>query len=639
MSDPLNVNEHTPDLIQNRDGDVQYEAERNRLRALPPMNQTHLSNDFLNRTKMYDNGDDIREPIQGGDQIFVRGAVEENTISNQRTLHHDLRREQQQLKQRMNQAIHARQAEYDKLSISSYPSQKTGGDGVGSVGGSSSSGGGVGSGGVGGGVGGVGGVGSGSGGSGSGGIGSFKKVVSHPQTQGITLAPLAVNEDPQPRKDKSIVEGFTSPGKVLGQHEDLLYKNETIETRVLKHDHNREFKQNYRRHFEEQRAREQKLDRMNVARDDPIRSHNYNYTLPPTSSSEGDKSVISRPGGFGILPKDTVGNQLTNPHEGDRYNKPAQTVVTIDSRDRDKTRYPNSNQFKIFLGKQFRQVKRVVIQSTEFPNTDVLIRDDPQAALYERNRILLDCGEVLNDANNHLYWINDEDAISKGIYECLFYTADLTPGNYTGIACECNERTLAEEIEDKVSQINHFDDGTPHQFIVDIDTQTNIVRFLSVESSSLGLDPVSTTAGLNLVTIQQTAHPFVVGDTVTITNSTSVGGITEDIINAEHTIQSVTADTFTFQVSQIATGTSSGGGANVLSGQNKPMKLLFSNIDTFGSILGFPQQDSSDQIANNIEFIDIRPFDLSSLPLVRSSPGTLPARLQSPLESVLSNHF
>lgn len=567
MSDPLDTHEQTSDLIRNRNGDVEYAQERNRVRAMPPVNPTQFSNEFLNRTRDRPNDDGL----------FVRGPVEENTSANQRTIQHSIKAEQMRMKQIMNQAIAARKEEYNKLSVQppQVPPQ----------------------------------------------VPSQVPPQMPQQRQGITLAPLAVNED-SPTTRKGTVEGFTSPGKVLGQQESLLYSNETIDTQVLRQDYDRAFKQKYRRYYEDKMAKEQKLDRLNVASGDPLRSHNLNYQLPPHSNSEGSKSTISRPGGFGTFPKDSIGNQLTNPHEDDRYNKPNQTVVTIDSRDRDRIRYPNANQFKISLGAQFRQVKRVVIQSTEFPNTDVLIRDDPRQAFLTRNRILLQCGDVLNDANNHLYWLNDEDAVSKGIYDCLFYTADLTPGNYTG-------DTLAAEIENKVSQINHFIDGTPSQFIVDINTQTNVVRFLSVESVNLAIDPVFTTIGTNLVTISQPGHSFSVGELVTITNSTNVGGISAEVINQEHIIKSITGDTYTFQVTQVATSTTNGGGGNVLSGKNKPIKLLFSNIDTFGSILGFPQQDSADQIANDIEFINIRPPDLSVYPYDDSSPGTLPAWIKS----------
>ena len=392
---------------------------------------------------------------------------------------------------------------------------------------------------------------------------------------------------------KGVIESFTSPGKILNQQEDLLYSNKFDSTTVLKQDNSREFKRNFRRYYEAKREKEEKLDQISASYNDPIKTNNLNFALPSQGQSQ----------------RSTIGNQLTNPHKEDRYNKPRLTLITLDSKDRDTIRYPDANSFKIFLGRQFRNVKRVVLISSEFPNTDLIIRDDPQEAAFQRNRILLKCGQVFNDANNHLYWLNDEDAVSPGIYECVFYTADLDPGNYVSEACECAERSLATELEEKVSTINHFDDGTPHQFIVSIDSSTNIVRFLSVESANLAVNPLTTAVGTNVIIVSHPGHPFVVGDTVTITGAEGVGGITSSIINGEHLIQEVTESAYAIRVTQIATSSTTGGGANVLSGQNKPIKLLFSNIDSVGSILGFPQEDSADQIAVDIEFIDIAPAD------------------------------
>jgi hypothetical protein len=268
-------------------------------------------------------------------------------------------------------------------------------------------------------------------------------------------------------------------------------------------------------------------------------------------------------------------------------------------------RYPNANSFIIELGRQFRNVKRVRLTSSEIPNTDLIVRDDPREALFTRNRITLRCGETLNDANKHFYWINDEDAVSSDIYECVIYDGCITPGNYVTKACECDERTLAEEIETVVSGINRFISGVAHEFIVTIDPQTNITEILSVQSQLLGLNPIATINGQNIVTFEQLAHGFSVGDIVTISGATAVGGIPASVLNGNHEIIAVPDEnTYSVRVTTIASQTVDGGGANVTAGVSKPFQLLFSNVDTIGSILGFPQQDSAEQIATPISFID-----------------------------------
>lgn len=589
-NDPLNKYEN---IESSPLGDYLIRRERNTVRNFMPPNHPNsetgtqfareMSEFGTNETNEVFSYNDVNElpPVH----VLLRGKEYQNDKDLRSTIQHQLQEQKNEIRRRMNNEISAKKSHYDELSKKKHtPSndlnrnrsiieekikQKSG--------------------------------------NGHGQNADINLVGSYPE-----ITPV----------EEDTIENFTSPGEILGQQEDLLYSNKFDSTRVLKHDHSREFKKNFRRYFEEKREQEERLDKIPASNNDPLKTNNLNFALPSSSKDPGD----------------SAGNQLTNPHENDRYNKPRQTLVSIDSKDRDVVRYPNANSFKISLGRQFRNVKRVVLLSTEFPNTDQIIREDPREAAFERNRILLRCGEVLNDANNHLYWINDEDAVvlnpsnpSENPYDCIFYTADLDPGNYKAVACECDEATLGEAIEEKVNNINRFQSGTPHQFIVDIDPQTNIVRFLSVESVGLAIDPITTAVGTNIVSVSQPGHSFNVGDNVTITGSTGVGGITATTLNQEHIIQSTTTDTYTIRVTQIANATTSGGGANVFSGQNKPMKLLFSNIDSIGRILGFPQQDSSEQIGNDIDFIDIDPPDLSVTPIDEDPgmPGTVPARIRS----------
>jgi hypothetical protein len=611
--DPLDKYENLDPDVQ---GDYLIRRERDAVRNFIPPNHpdTQTGLEFAQRMS---GTDSFHVPVSYNEvdelppvQVLLRGMEEQNTQENRSTIRHEIQEEKNEIRRRMNTELLAKKVEYEQLAdrrkvthnldrnrsiIEEKIRRKSiaiNGNGTG----------------------------------GAPDVMDTPLVKPYPEITGVS------KED--------IIEGFTSPGEILGQQEDLLYSNKFDSTRVLKHDHSREFKRNFRRHFEEKREREEKLDKVPASNNDPIKTNNFNFALPKSTSAGGQNAndPISRPGGFGVMPRDSVGNQLTNPHENDRYNKPRTTLVSLDSKDRDQVRYPDSNSFRINLGRQFRNVKRVVLISTEFPNTDLIVRDDPREAAFERNRLVLRCGEVLNDANNHLYWLNDEDAVvldpsdpSENPYDCIFYTADLDPGNYTALDCDCNTRTLSQEIEEKVSNINHFDDGTPHQFIVEIDPQTNIVRFLSIESAQLAVNPFTTAVGTNVIVVSQPGHPFMVNDSVTITGATSVGGITASALNREHTVQEVTTDTYTIRVRQIATSSNTGGGANVLAGENKPIKLLFSNIDSIGRILGFPQQDSSDQIAVDIEFIDIDPPNLqaNTTPPTLNSPGTVPARIQA----------
>ena len=63
----------------------------------------------------------------------------------------------------------------------------------------------------------------------------------------------------------------------------------------------------------------------------------------------------------------------TNDNSITRFMKETKTLVSIDSRDRIKTIYPKPNNFKIFLGRTFTNVKKIEMVSLEFPNTDAVI--------------------------------------------------------------------------------------------------------------------------------------------------------------------------------------------------------------------------------------------------------------------------
>ena len=618
--DPLDKYENLDPDVQ---GDYLIRRERNAVRNFIPPNHPDAQTgvDFAEQLShsgaahvpvSYTQVDEL-PPVQ----VLLRGMQDENNSTNIRTIQHEMQSQKNEIRKRMNTELLAKKIEYEQLASGNNININDRELGRGNKPSNLNR--------------------------------NRNRSIIEDKIRRKSIAIHSRDTDnefvkPYPEitgvQEADTIEGFTSPGEILGQQEDLLFSNKFDSTRVLKHDHSREFKRNFRRHFEEKREREEKLDQLPGNSNDPLKTNNLNFALPSSSPTGGQNKndAISQPGGFGVMPRDSVGNQLTDPHEMDRYNKPRVTLVSLDSKDRDLVRYPDSNSFRIDLGRQFRNVKRVVLVSTEFPNTDLIVRDDPREAAFQRNRIVLRCGEVLNDANNHLYWINDDDAVAldssdplENPYDCIFYTADLDPGNYTALDCDCNTRTLSQEIEEKVSNINRFVEGAPHQFVVDIDPRTNIVRFLSIESAQLAVNPLTTAVGTNVIVISQPGHPFAVNDVVTITGSNGVGGITAAALNREHVIQEVTTDTYTIRVTQIATSSTSGGGANVLAGENKPIKLLFSNIDSIGRILGFPQQDSSEQVAVNIEFIDIDPADLeaNTTPPTLNSPGTVPARIQA----------
>lgn len=446
------------------------------------------------------------------------------------------------------------------------------------------------------------------------------------------------------------IEHFTSPGPILNQHEELLTQNKFESVRVLQAEHSKQFKQEFRQYHENLRDAELRREGVADSANDKLRTNNLNSVLP-TNASSGPSTADQ--------PANTDANfWVTDPHEMDRLNKPRITQQLINSADRDRLLYPSPNDYAIELSRTYTNVKRVKLISSEIPNTATLIRDDPEELTQQQRQYVSSAGQILNDANKHIYWINAEDGTRPGMYDCVVYDACITPGNYVSVVCECQDTTLSSEMENQVATINRFIDNMPHQFQITINSQTNAVTVLSLLSQTLPVNPITTNIGTNILTIHQIGNGFQLCDRITITGATAVGGIPASVINDSHEIVEIPLisgkpdpDRYKIRVTTLANQTTVGGGANVQVGIGKPFMLLASNIDTpFSSILGFPQQDSASYIANPIQFINASPPNLMTTdpsfvctPLTQTcsstgcctssvgcTPGLLPAWICSP---------
>lgn len=95
-------------------------------------------------------------------------------------------------------------------------------------------------------------------------------------------------------------------------------------------------------------------------------------------------------------------------------------------------------------------------------------------------------------------------------------------------------------------------------------TTTSVANNLDTYYDTLGNNPINTVSGSTAIVINDTAHKFRAGDSVTLSGSTNVNGVPSTEINKEHFIRSVTTNTYTVNVSTAATSTGSGGGASVI---------------------------------------------------------------------------
>ncbi len=344
-------------------------------------------------------------------------------------------------------------------------------------------------------------------------------------------------------------------------------------------------------------------------------------TIPTATSTVDDHKqyqhpddlIASNPWHSGIkTPDQSLSMPMSQPPKygshTPRYNKPRVTTVTIDSANRDIEKYPEPNHYKVQLNSELINIKSIRLKSTEIPNTAQVINDSPETY------------------NTSIYWV-DLDDIDQDL-ECLIYEARLDPGNYTAT-------TLAQHIQARMNLVNRFSNNTPHEFIVTIDTDTDIANFQSISSTVLGTNPLTLTAGTQLITVSHPGHTFRVGDNVVIVGSTAIGALTSDVINSTYEIITTTEDTYDILVGSVSAETVSGGGSAVSAGVEKPFMFLYSNINTPGNVLGFPQQDSSDLLAFSIDFIDTAPPDLDTVDPIDEHPaGTAPAWIESPSSGI-----
>ena len=259
------------------------------------------------------------------------------------------------------------------------------------------------------------------------------------------------------------------------------------------------------------------------------------------------------------------------------------TAVNIDTKSNliNKKEYPNTNEFKIFLGRTFYNIRSIELLKIELPNTS----------------------PVIDTNNNKIYWINQED-IENGIINTVtqtypVYSITLTPGSYSS-------ENLEKEIQMKMSQVKRRNGtGDFHYFTVDINRETNVVEFVSQTLQALSVNPISCIVNSDIITISATSHGFTAGDTVYIHNAFGFAGIPSGDLNREHSVLSVVNEnTFTIEVTTKALSTTSGGGNIIRIGKLAPFQLLFGEYDNvIANNIGYNKENSSQRIETDIESI------------------------------------
>lgn len=327
------------------------------------------------------------------------------------------------------------------------------------------------------------------------------------------------------------------------------------------------------------------------------------------------------------------------------------SIISIDSRDRDINKHPYQNDFISFLGKTFFNVKKIELVSTEIPNTDQTIKEIPSEL---QNNIVAWTNEEDFDLNffedlrcyqendmiyivleNHGYTIGEEiegvlynsrlitDISPTGVVDSKrllrvidsntfafefieillpvegitsldlgypIYKISVKPGNYTA-------QTLADQIALEAGFVKRRNGtGQFHFFEVKVNFDTDVLFLDSVTTTQLPSNSISTLAGSNIITVNQKGHGFYSGDRVKMIGLKQVAGIPSSTLNGDFTVNVLDFNTFTYEVVVRASETTDGGGNTIRTGKNAPFRLLFDSQNTkiqFNT--GFPDEDSSEK--------------------------------------------
>jgi hypothetical protein len=241
--------------------------------------------------------------------------------------------------------------------------------------------------------------------------------------------------------------------------------------------------------------------------------------------------------------------------------------------------YPDNNYYKISLKKTFYNVNRIRLISTEFPNTERVIKNYP-----------------LNKKNNMLYWQILEDGED-------IYSIEITPGNYTLNTLKLELFNQISKIERPITIIYNLNiDNSKMLYytfnlpIIDINAQNDLFSMkLSQQltiSKPLSLSNHTFDDGFNRLRIYHPNHNLNINDEITISNAISTNNIPDTIINSTFKIERI-LDRDTYEVklprytaSTVQNDITNGGTVVVLTYPLK-FRLLFDRPYTLGNILGF----------------------------------------------------
>ena len=251
--------------------------------------------------------------------------------------------------------------------------------------------------------------------------------------------------------------------------------------------------------------------------------------------------------------------------------------------------YEDNNNYKIPFKRTFVNVTRIKLLSTEFPNTEKVIKSSPS-----------------NKKNNMFRWKLENDGLTE-------YSVELEHGNYS---IQLLEESLVNSIKqifrdtlrikNKNNSLYTYYEYHDCEITIEPRTDKFMIEFFDTIFYPKAItykSNISFTDGTGRLVITHPSHRLEIGSVITIINATATDSIPQDVLNTSYNIEKI-IDENTYQIklpkynvvssnAEITNGGSSMGIRYPIKSQ-----LLFNEQDTIGSLIGFRNTGKSNAITN-----------------------------------------
>lgn len=251
--------------------------------------------------------------------------------------------------------------------------------------------------------------------------------------------------------------------------------------------------------------------------------------------------------------------------------------------------YEDNNNYKIPLKRTFVNVSKIKLLSTEFPNTEKIIKSIPS-----------------HKKNNMFKWKLENDGSTE-------YSVELDHGNYTiQLLKENLEQSIKSVYRDTLRIKNKNNTNYSYyeyhdcNIIIEPRTDKFTIQFYNTIFYPKAItykNGESFSDGTGRLIITHPSHRLEVDSIITIVNATTTNSIPQDVLNTTYNVEKIINENSyqlklpKYNISSTNIDVTNGGTAM---GVKYPIKsqLLFNDQDTIGSLIGFRNTGKSNAITD-----------------------------------------